>query len=96
MPAAVTVPGSAATSAPPAASFTTTIDGYTIALDGTPMARMTMPLKVSLSKDGALVTNLEPYLATCAHLSAFMLETSRSRTCIRRAGRPPPTPAGRS
>ena len=67
----VTVPGTATTTALPPASSSTTVDGYTVTVEGTPMPGMTMPLKVSISKDGTPVTNLQPYLAAYAHLSAF-------------------------
>jgi hypothetical protein len=67
----VNVPGSAAPTALPAASTTTSVDGYTVTVSGSPMAGMAMPLKASISKDGAPVRNLQPYLATYAHLSAF-------------------------
>jgi len=68
---AVTAPGSAPTATLPAAASTTTVDGYTVTVSGSPMAGMAMPLKASITKGGAPVTNLEPYLATYAHLSAF-------------------------
>jgi hypothetical protein len=56
----------------PAASATTTVDGYTLTVDSAQlMAGMAMPLKVSVAKDGKPVTDLEPYLAAYAHLSGF-------------------------
>ncbi|WP_194917052.1 hypothetical protein [Catenulispora rubra] len=56
----------------PAASATTTVDGYTLTVDSSQlMAGMAMPLKVSVSQDGKPVTDLEPYLETYAHLSGF-------------------------
>lgn len=69
---AVTAPGSATTSAPPVPSKTTTVDGYTVTVDAASvMTGMTMPLKVSITKDGQPVTNLQPYLETYAHLTAI-------------------------
>jgi hypothetical protein len=67
----VTAPGAATTVALPPASATTTVDGYTLTVSGSPMTGMEMPLKVTVAKDGKPVTDLQPYLATYAHLSAF-------------------------
>jgi len=68
----ITAPGTATTQALPAPSATTSVDGYTVTVDGAQMmAGMAMPLKVSIAKDGKPVTDLQPYLATYAHLSAF-------------------------
>lgn len=57
----------------PPASPSTTVDGYPVTLDGTPMAGMTMQLKVSISKDGEPVTDLQPYLATYAPFGDWRL-----------------------
>jgi hypothetical protein len=68
----VTSAGSAPDQPLPAASSTTTVDGYTLTVDSSQlMAGMAMPLKVSIAKDGKPVTDLEPYLDTYAHLSGF-------------------------
>ena len=68
----VTSAGSVSDQPLPAASATTTVDGYTLTVDSSQlMAGMAMPLKVSIAKDGKPVTDLEPYLATYAHLSGF-------------------------
>jgi hypothetical protein len=68
----VTAPGTVTTVALPPAARTTTVDGYTVTVDGTQlMAGHAMPLKVSISKEGKPVTDLQPYLETYAHLSAF-------------------------
>jgi hypothetical protein len=65
-------PGSGKDEALPAPSATTTVDGYTVTVDTTQlMAGMAMPLKVSIAKAGKPVTDLQPYLATYAHLTAF-------------------------
>ncbi|MFF7638251.1 hypothetical protein ACFZB9_34655 [Kitasatospora sp. NPDC008050] len=71
----VTVPGPAADAAadtplPPAAS-STTVDGYTATVQGELMAGMAHPLTITISKDGQPVTDLQPYLDSYAHLSAF-------------------------
>lgn len=68
---ATKVPGTATTTALPPASDTTQVDGYTVALSGEPMAGMAHSLKVTISKDGRPVTDLQPYLGVSAHLSAF-------------------------
>lgn len=66
------VPG-AATAAPlPTASTTTQVDGYTLTLAGDRlMAGVNHQLTVSVSQDGRPVTDLQPYLDTYAHLTAF-------------------------
>lgn len=68
----VTSAGSAPDQPVPAASATTSVDGYSLTVDSSQlMAGMAMPLKVSIAKDGKPVTDLEPYLETYAHLSGF-------------------------
>lgn len=67
----VTVPGAASTTALPAASGSTTVDGYTVTVKGGLMAGMEHPLTVTIAKDGKPVTDLQPYLDTYAHLTAF-------------------------
>ncbi|MCZ4121728.1 hypothetical protein [Streptomyces sp. H39-S7] len=67
----VTVPG-AETKAPlPAAAKTADVDGYTVTVKGEPMAGMEHPLAVTVTKAGKPVTDLQPYLDTYAHLTAF-------------------------
>ncbi|MGW0765548.1 hypothetical protein [Streptomyces sp. NPDC002676] len=67
----VTVPGKSARTALPAASATAEVDGYQVTVKGELMAGMAHPLTVSLSKDGKPVKDLQPYLNTYAHLTAF-------------------------
>jgi hypothetical protein len=68
----ITVAGTAATRPVPAGSTTTEVDGYTLTLSGGhPMATMEGELTVTVSKDGQPVTDLQPYLDTYAHLTAF-------------------------
>jgi hypothetical protein len=67
----VTVPGDAAKTPLPAPATVTQADGYTVTVKGEPMAGMAHPLTVSIAKDGKPVTDLEPYLDTYAHLTAF-------------------------
>ncbi|MCX5084068.1 hypothetical protein [Streptomyces sp. NBC_00401] len=67
----LTVPGNATKTALPAATSTAEVDGYTVTVKGNPMAGMAHPLTVSVSKHGKPVTDLQPYLDTYAHLTAF-------------------------
>ncbi|MDQ0578061.1 hypothetical protein [Streptomyces rishiriensis] len=67
----VTVPGTATKTPLPAAATSVDIDGYTVTLKGEPMAGMAHPLTVTVTKDGKPVTDLQPYLDTYAHLTAF-------------------------
>ncbi|GGS80540.1 hypothetical protein [Streptomyces cinerochromogenes] len=67
----VTVPGSAERIPLPAPAASTRVDGYTVTVEGEPMPGMAHPLTVSITKDGRPVTDLEPYLDTYAHLTAF-------------------------
>ncbi|MEV4382621.1 hypothetical protein [Streptosporangium sp. NPDC049644] len=67
----LTVPGTAATTALPPPSASTMVDGYTLTLRGNLKAGMMSPLTVTIRKDGKSVTDLQPYLDTYAHLTAF-------------------------
>ncbi|MEU6507569.1 hypothetical protein [Streptomyces sp. NPDC046942] len=67
----VKVPGMAMTTPLAKASGTTTVDGYTITVKGAPMAGMAHQLTATVTKDGKPVTDLQPYLDTYAHLTAF-------------------------
>jgi hypothetical protein len=68
----VTVPGLPTVVPLPAPSATTQVDGYTLKLTADQlMAGMTHPLTVTVSKHGQPVTDLQPYLDTYAHLTAF-------------------------
>ncbi|GHE08457.1 hypothetical protein [Streptomyces alanosinicus] len=67
----LTVPGNATKTPLPAPAGSTQVDGYTVTVKGEPMAGMAHPLTVSLAKDGKPVTDLQPYLDTYAHLTAF-------------------------
>ncbi|MFE8944442.1 hypothetical protein [Streptomyces sp. NPDC007856] len=55
----------------PKASGTATVDGYTVTVKGDPMAGMAHQLTATVTKDGKPVTDLQPYLDTYAHLTAF-------------------------
>ncbi|MFJ4634117.1 hypothetical protein ACIP69_00250 [Streptomyces hygroscopicus] len=67
----VTVPGRATKAPLPAAAGSTEVDGYTVTVKGELMAGMAHPLTVSVAKDGKPVTDLQLYLDTYAHLTAF-------------------------
>jgi hypothetical protein len=70
-----TVPGPHGTVPLPAPAATaTTEDGYTVTATvpgGRLMAGMAHQLTITVSKDGSPVTDLQPYLETYAHLTAF-------------------------
>ncbi|MBV6703399.1 hypothetical protein KV557_41075 [Kitasatospora aureofaciens] len=66
----VAVPGEAAPVPLPAPADRTTVDGYTVALHAEPMAGAHQ-LTATVSQDGRPVTDLQPYLDSYAHLSAF-------------------------
>jgi hypothetical protein len=66
-----TVTGTASTTPLPAASRTAEVDGYTVTLAGDLMAGMEHILTATITKNGAPVTDLQPYLDTYAHLTAF-------------------------
>ncbi len=68
---AVTVPGTEKRTPVPAAAAKARVDGYTVTVQGEPMAGMSHPLTVTVTKDGRPVTTLQPYLDTYAHLTAF-------------------------
>lgn len=70
----VTVPGTAPAASPvplPAPASTATVDGYTVTVKGELMAGMAHPLAVTITRNGRPVTDLQPYLGTYAHLTAF-------------------------
>ncbi|WP_131771067.1 hypothetical protein [Candidatus Protofrankia californiensis] len=67
----VAVTGDSSTTPLPPASTTTQVDGYTLTLAGEVVAGAAHTLTVTVSKDGSPVTDLQPYLDTYAHLSAF-------------------------
>ncbi|MFZ2175308.1 MAG: hypothetical protein WAW17_15010 [Rhodococcus sp. (in: high G+C Gram-positive bacteria)] len=55
----------------PAPTSTTTVDGYTVTLDGTLHTGHESNLTLSVSRDGQPVTNLQSYLGTYGHLVAL-------------------------
>jgi hypothetical protein len=68
----VTVPGRAGATAVPAPSPSTTVDGYTVTVKGKKLtAGKASALTVTITEHGKPVTNLQPYLDTYAHLTAF-------------------------
>jgi hypothetical protein len=68
----LTVTGPASPPAPlPAPAATTQAGGYTLAITGSPQAGTATPLTVTITRNGKPVTDLQPYLGTYAHLTAF-------------------------
>ncbi|MFJ1706706.1 hypothetical protein [Kitasatospora sp. NPDC088346] len=65
---AVTVPGAASPAALPPAATSTTVDGYEVAVQHSPR---TGALKLTVTRGGQPVTDLEPYLESFGHLTAF-------------------------
>jgi hypothetical protein len=55
----------------PAVATTTTVDGYTVALSGSPKANEASMLTLSVSRDGKPVADLQPYLGAYGHLVAL-------------------------
>jgi hypothetical protein len=66
-----TVAGTATSTELPAAAPSTQVDGYTVTLSGELMAGMEHTLTATITKNGKPVTDLQPYLDTYAHLTAF-------------------------
>jgi hypothetical protein len=54
-----------------APSRTSTVDGYTVTLDGELVAGATSPLRLNVTRDGVPVTDLQPYLGAYGHLVAL-------------------------
>ncbi|RKN31778.1 hypothetical protein [Micromonospora musae] len=67
----VTVPGALTPRSLPAPATSTTVDGYTVTLAGDPQPGRTAELTLTVSRDGAPVTDLEPYLGAYGHLVAL-------------------------
>jgi hypothetical protein len=67
----VAVAGTYTPAALPAPSRTTTVDGYTVHLDGHLVPGRTNELTLTVSKAGQPVTDLQPYLAAYGHLVAL-------------------------
>jgi hypothetical protein len=67
----VSVPGRVVATALPAPSPSTTAGGYTVTVKAKLTANRASRLMVTITKHGKPVTNLEPYLDTYAHLTAF-------------------------
>jgi len=68
---AISVPGRSVATTVPAPSPSTRVDGYTVTVIGHLMANKPSPLMVTITKEGRPVTDLQPYLDTYAHLTAF-------------------------
>lgn len=67
----VTAPGDYHAQPLPRPSRTSTVDGYTVTLDGELLPGTASKLTLSVSKDGVPVTDLQPYLGAFGHLVAL-------------------------
>ncbi|MFE4603261.1 hypothetical protein ACFRKE_20675 [Kitasatospora indigofera] len=67
----LTVPGTATSVPLPAVGDSATVDGCTATVQGELTAGRAGPLTVTFSRDGRPITDLQPYLDSYAHLSAF-------------------------
>jgi hypothetical protein len=67
----VPAPGDYRPRALPAPARTTTVDGYTVTLAGDLTPGTSSTVTLSVSKDGAPVTDLQPYLGAYGHLVAL-------------------------
>ena len=67
----LSVPGAFAPQALPVANRTTTTGEYDVTLAGTPVAGRESDLVMSVSRDGAPVNDLQPYLGAYGHLVAL-------------------------
>ncbi|MEU9038328.1 hypothetical protein AB0D45_26000 [Streptomyces sp. NPDC048352] len=67
----LSVPGAYAPNPMPPAARTAEVDGYQVALGGTLEPGKAGELKLTVSKDGKPVTDLEPYLGAYGHLVAL-------------------------
>ncbi|MGN9810985.1 hypothetical protein ACTMSW_16690 [Micromonospora sp. BQ11] len=67
----VTVPGALVERPLPAPATSTTVDGYTVTLSGALQPGRTSELTLAVSRNGAPVTDLEPYLGAYGHLVAL-------------------------
>jgi hypothetical protein len=67
----LTVSGPYQAAALPPATATAAVDGYTATLHGQLMSSMAMPVTLSITQGERPVTDLQPYLETYAHVTAF-------------------------
>ncbi|MGC4804679.1 hypothetical protein [Micromonospora sp. DT233] len=67
----VTVPGPVPARPLPAPATSSTVDGYTVTLAGAPQPGRATELTLSVSRGGAPVDDLEPYLGAYGHLVAL-------------------------
>ncbi|MGW5355704.1 hypothetical protein ACWERV_34960 [Streptomyces sp. NPDC004031] len=67
----LTVPGAAHATPLPRPAASAEADGYTVSVRADLTAGKAGPLTVAVARSGAPVTDLEPYLGTYAHLTAF-------------------------
>ncbi|AFM20503.1 hypothetical protein Mycch_5894 (plasmid) [Mycolicibacterium chubuense NBB4] len=65
------VPGPYTAELPPAPTADSRIDDYDVAVDGDPVAGQPTMLTLRITRNGSPVTDLDLYLGTVAHLTAF-------------------------
>ncbi|AXT86486.1 hypothetical protein C6I20_15775 [Aeromicrobium sp. A1-2] len=65
------VAGSSTAKALPTPSRTARVDGYTVSLEGQPVAGADSELTLTVERDGRPVADLQPYLAAYGHLVAL-------------------------
>ena len=65
------VPGDTTYAPLPAPGATAAVDGYEVAISGTPLAGSTTEIELTVPRDGEPVTDLEPYLGAFGHLVAI-------------------------
>jgi hypothetical protein len=85
---------SASAPAPPAADRVALVDGYRVRLDGELVPGAPSQVFATVTRDGAAVTDLEPYLGAFGHLVALRLsDLTLARV---RPDAPRPAPADRA
>jgi len=67
----LTVAGDGVPTPLPPVATTATVDGYTVELAGQLVPGQASPLTLSVTRDGAPVTDLQPYLGAYGHLVAL-------------------------
>ncbi|MFF7215159.1 hypothetical protein ACFZAU_32240 [Streptomyces sp. NPDC008238] len=67
----LSVTGAHRPAAPAPASRTATVDGYTVTLDGSLRSGAERELRLTVTRDGREVTDLQPYLGAYGHLVAL-------------------------
>ena len=89
------VPGSGEYATLPVVEPSAMVDGYTVELDGAPLAGQESEVVLRVLQDGAPVTYLEPYLGAAGHLVAIRAaDLAFQHVHPVEAEPPPPSPPG--